>query len=341
MKKIFISIILVPALHFGQISYPTNGLQVFMPIVNGIVQNIVNNGLIPVAAGIQPDSNRNGNANQSVRIPDQQAKFTISYAGQESLIESQELSVAMWVKADSINETYFNLFEIRTSLFLRFRIDKIIQYGYFYKMNPASYAVRDLIFPTASFFDSVFVGKWNHLALTTRLNVDQSSGGVTRAFKLYLNGQVFDSVSTQTGFSDVNIIYQSDTSALAFGCRTTSNSLNFLNGSLDEIFYYNRELTDQEVLNLCNYSFSNVGIAEKPLIAAQVYPNPVSTTLNVSYNGVVKSYRIFDIAGRLISEDTVHADRFQIEAQSLKTGSYIIELTDADNRVIRQKFLKR
>ncbi|MFN3950937.1 MAG: LamG-like jellyroll fold domain-containing protein [Thermaurantimonas sp.] len=341
MKKIFISIIFFPVLHFGQNPYPTNGLQVFMPIVNGTVQNMVNNGLNPVATNIQPDSSRNGIANQSIRIPDQQAKFTISYAGQESLIESQALSVAMWVKADSIKQTYFNLFEIRTSFFLRFRIDKIIQYGYFYRMNPASYATRDLSFPTPSFYDSVFVGKWNHLALTTRLDTNHPSGSVTRFFKLYLNGQAFDSANTQIGFSDINIIYQLDTTALAFGCRTTSNSLNFLNGSLDDIFYYNRSLTDQEVLNLYNYSFSNVGIAEKPLIAAQMYPNPVSTDLYVSYNGVVKSYRIFDMTGRFISEDAVHADQFQIRAQSLKTGSYIIELTDAENLVIRQKFLKK
>lgn len=338
MKKNYFLLVFLPLLSSGQNLYPTNGLQVYIPVFNGSVQNLATNGLSVMATGTQFTTNRTGVANQAIQIPSTQAKLAVPYTGQESAIETQELTVAMWFKADSINQTYYNLAEIRNSIFIRFRIDKIIQYGYKNGPGAGDFAVRDLNFPTAKFYDSVFVGKWNHIAMTTSLDTNQSTGSVRRLFRVYLNGQPFDSAQA---LNNLNINYQGDVSQVCFGCRNSATNMNLLNGSIDEVFYYSRRLSHQEILSLYNTDFTNIGIEEKPLTAAQIYPNPVSGTMHVSYNGVVKSYRIFDVAGRLISEDAVHADRFQVTAESLKAGSYIIELTDADHRVFRQKFIKK
>lgn len=335
MRKFYLALLMLPFLNFGQNSYPTNGLLVHIPVTYGTVQNLMNNGTTPVISNTQFDTNRTGLANGALLLPNAGSVFHLPYTGNESNFQKQELTMALWFMADSIKQTYFNLMELRMSFFLRFRIDQIIQYGYKHQHGPDQYNVINV---SPGNYNSIFVKKWNHLAVTTYLDTVQPSGTIRRILKLFLNGQILDS-SVVNGSSLILINYQGENSTLAIGTRFQNNTMTLLNGKVDDIFYYNRKLSNQEILNLYNSNF--VQVQERSMAAARIYPNPASSLINITYDGLVKSYRIYDLTGRLIlHRDDVNSDEFSVVTEFLKSGTYFIEIMDAENRFFRHKFSK-
>ena len=67
-----------------------------------------------------------------------------------------------------------------------------------------------------------------------------------------------------------------------------------------------------------------------------LYPNPASTSLNISEN--VQSVEIFSLVGQKVMElNNVNA----VDVSSLQTGLYMIKLTNVDGVVGSTKFMKQ
>lgn len=80
-----------------------------------------------------------------------------------------------------------------------------------------------------------------------------------------------------------------------------------------------------------------VGLWEQSKSAAIVYPNPAIDRIYVK-DFSLKSVRIFTIAGQLISVPEIENNTFTVS--ELLSGSYIVELTDVNGIVARQRFIK-
>lgn len=72
----------------------------------------------------------------------------------------------------------------------------------------------------------------------------------------------------------------------------------------------------------------------------QIYPNPASTTLTVVMpeSSTMASYRIFDMFGRVV--DCHNGEAKNLNVSNLKTGLYLLQLTDNEGRTFTQKFVK-
>ena len=71
-----------------------------------------------------------------------------------------------------------------------------------------------------------------------------------------------------------------------------------------------------------------------------VYPNPVQDILRVTSEENLESYRIYSVAGGLISEEKIENTNQFIDVSSLTTGVYFIEITSNDQKVMK-KIIKR
>lgn len=74
--------------------------------------------------------------------------------------------------------------------------------------------------------------------------------------------------------------------------------------------------------------------------AVSVYPNPVSTKLNIKLSPYInlKSISIYNSMGQLVQVDSNPSET--IDVSGLKTGSYVIKITSDKGRMISSKFIK-
>lgn len=82
-------------------------------------------------------------------------------------------------------------------------------------------------------------------------------------------------------------------------------------------------------------------VAENQL--CEFYPNPVSDVLHVLIpeNVEVTGFRIFDAFGRLVEQNSLSGNAFDISMSKLQSGMYLIQLIDNQNVVAIQKIVKQ
>ena len=68
-----------------------------------------------------------------------------------------------------------------------------------------------------------------------------------------------------------------------------------------------------------------LGINESQAICS-LYPNPFTTTLNVTTEDVVKSIRVFDVNGRMLKEQFVSGTQFDLDMSELSKGTYLLQI---------------
>ena len=96
----------------------------------------------------------------------------------------------------------------------------------------------------------------------------------------------------------------------------------------------NQRLSVVEGATLGNNSFEN--------FVFTMYPNPVKNTINISINTANPvefiSAEIYDLTGRRVQTSLVQNQSVNVDL--LPTGTYILKLTDSNNEVYSQKFIK-
>lgn len=76
-----------------------------------------------------------------------------------------------------------------------------------------------------------------------------------------------------------------------------------------------------------------LGVNESQAICS-LYPNPFTTTLNVTTEDVVKSIRVFDVNGRMLKEQFVSGTQFDLDMSELSIGTYLLQIDHG----LRQSF---
>ena len=70
-------------------------------------------------------------------------------------------------------------------------------------------------------------------------------------------------------------------------------------------------------------------------IEIDVYPNPAVDHLNVRLllGDKEMRYSLFDIGGKLVQQERILSDNFQIGFSTLSTGSYLLVFTNKEHRI--------
>ncbi len=71
-------------------------------------------------------------------------------------------------------------------------------------------------------------------------------------------------------------------------------------------------------------------INEQDNKAVLIFPNPVSTLLNLQSEEWMKNYTIRDLSGRIIESGSLNSTRFQLDTNPMSTGFYTIEILMED-----------
>ncbi len=114
----------------------------------------------------------------------------------------------------------------------------------------------------------------------------------------------------------------------------------YLNGTIDEFRFWNRELSQNEILVMCR-TLNDVSIElPKSKYEIQVFPNPSNDIISIqtSYNNDV-NVEIYSMQGKLVLQST---ELNNIDISNIENGQYIIKLKTPDNNahISVTKFVK-
>ena len=70
------------------------------------------------------------------------------------------------------------------------------------------------------------------------------------------------------------------------------------------------------------------------------YPNPVKNNMVISSKEAMKSYKIFDKAGRLLISSPLKGNKQEVNLSSLKTGNYVISI-ETEYKTVNRKLIKQ
>ncbi|WP_183148005.1 T9SS type A sorting domain-containing protein [Chryseobacterium nematophagum] len=97
------------------------------------------------------------------------------------------------------------------------------------------------------------------------------------------------------------------------------------------------------LLGICFTSINFLGVQDTNAIkneAVDIYPTQVKDVLTISSKEALKSYKIFDESGKLVSTSTLEGNKTDINLSGIITGCYIIAV-ETKTQTINKKIVKK
>lgn len=163
-------------------------------------------------------------------------------------------------------------------------------------------------------------------------------GTVYNNFQMGMDGKIYvqdiDTSLVDNGSYSIGVI--NNPNILGFACNYVPEQINMLG---KEVMLSFPCFPDNYFSNL-NYvgCATSVNENERGKIVA-VYPNPFEYYINIHYT---ESYylRVLDITGKLIYEQNVTSEYYQLNTSQFKNGVYILNISSKNNININQKIIK-
>ncbi|MCB0644847.1 MAG: T9SS type A sorting domain-containing protein [Phaeodactylibacter sp.] len=84
-------------------------------------------------------------------------------------------------------------------------------------------------------------------------------------------------------------------------------------------------------------TFSSTAVDVVPAASISIFPNPCADLMHIDAHGTFGQFAIYRLDGSLVQRGVLESP---LDVSPLPTGSYILELLDADKRQVRQLFVK-
>ncbi len=238
-----------------------------------------------------------------------------------------DFTISFWVRPSAVNTASLNILSSRRN------ISGQEAGGVEFVLNPqgvlkaAGRSVSSLgaapsnnyILGTTTLTSSV----WYHVVLT--------QNGTTGVSKLFINNGLDDQATATTPNTDF-------ANAWSFGhsFKSSEEDREF-NGKIDEIRFYDRELSDAEVSQLYNFESSVSVPSYESSSRLLIYPNPAQDVLSISSDANVQEFNIINAVGEQVYSGT---KKNSIDVSNLKKGVYIIKCVLENNEVVTERFIK-
>ena len=122
------------------------------------------------------------------------------------------------------------------------------------------------------------------------------------------------------------------------GSGTFLASKNASNMQLDELYIYNRALTQAQIMALRYQVPSSLSKENFSIQNSNLYPNPTNSIFNVEIpNEVVKLVTIFDLSGKKLLE----SNQQKIDVSSLASGIYMVNIETESGKIGVSKLIKK
>ena len=237
---------------------------------------------------------------------------------------SQEITISVWIKPESINLSGFTTI-----------VNKWMDtpgpggVGYYLGINPDFSLLRWNTGSINADGEVIPTNEWSHIAVTYSED----------SLRIYQNN-----VLTATApYSDTIVNHELP---LRIGYQTEVFPGNqFFHGSIDEILIYNRALSVDEIDQIFNTNTTNT--TEVPQQAELlVYPNPFADNINIDFNSNSGAFgeevkgSIIDVQGKLVKTFNVTERSNQVSTADLPSGNYFLIL-NRNGIIERQKLIKQ
>jgi hypothetical protein len=260
MKKQFLSLGLMLLSGVAMAQYPTNGLVAYFPL-NGNGNDVGPNAIIPTYFEAESVENRSANQNYAASFTAGNAEYAAYDMAVNSMLELENnYSIGFWSKADANAQAGEVLLSLGGGIEFSYAAASPSGLGIKVSINQDGTVTESDVAAIAN-----ITTQWNHFMLLRG----------TSSYVLFVNGTSQGTITLLPG----TIEYATDQLLIGRG----QSGSNEFNGSMDDVFIYDRTLSSTERANvrnsgLCIAVSSTVTFSSSPsIICAGV---PVDFTLN-------------------------------------------------------------
>ncbi len=219
--------------------------------------------------------------------------------------------------------------------------------AFHFTANPNAYALSTVDRPVGDLNNDGFLdiqngsnvlfnnGNTNKWLAVNLQGIQSNRNGIGARIEIYgAWGKQIRDVQSGTGFQNMSTI----TAHFGIGQATTIDQLiiRWPSGTTDTL---NNVNPNQKLLVV---EGSTLGINSVSNGVFSIYPNPVKNAINIQLqnnsNVALKSALIYDLTGKIVQ--SVSDLNQPINVEKLATGTYILSVSDADNKSYSQKFVK-
>lgn len=238
------------------------------------------------------------------------------------------VSFSFWVKYDSMDGDYAYLlstsFEYNRSSGIYFNTQMstgkyAVNYGdgtYFFNPTTRRTYISERVMDTAD---------WHHIAVVVNSELDM---------KIYVDCKEYGGTYVGSGGE---LVYSNTPGNLGRGRRNGNAGINYFKGAIDDFYYWNRALTDNEVSGLCQ----NVEMGLQAYLTSEykIVPNPVSNFFTLdSSKSEIESVIIYNSLGQAVLQERFKSN--QIDVSFLPSGVYFVRVLTKKGGYKTLKFIK-
>ena len=326
---------------FAQVpSYvPTNGLVGYWPF-NGNANDLSGNGNSGTVNGATLTTDRFGNSDRAYSFDGVNDFIQTSFNG---ITGSSSRTIALWY--------YTNNFGPSQTL-LSYGLDDIpSNYINLWTSSTCTGIGLDISYSYKDYSNSVSLGQWNHYILV----IDNLNGTTLNDAKIYKNGVLINTLCNSMGLNtQINTLQQF---SMTFG-KYHAQSIDYLNGKLDDIGVWNRALTQQEITNLynANQCITNITVTDTLVINVgqlsfndpvtwanniTIAPNPASTQININFNNITDlnggTLKVINSLGQEVATTPITTSGTNSTMQLAtwgSTGMYFVQIINPQGQIV-------
>jgi hypothetical protein len=318
MKKI--AIICFTLISFFSVAQlPSEGM-LLRYFLNGDAMDVSGNGYHGFASNVEPSPDRFG-------VPDKAMYFNgddsyIEFPNGSELKPEFPISIAFWVKHESLNPVHNVLFS--TSL------EEDRNTGAFMtSSSTGAYAI--------GYGDGAYTyGADSRRSLVSNAMIDTLEWHhITVIFRSALDMEIWvDCVNHGGQYSGSGgpLEYSIFPGSIGKHDQHTSFSAYHFEGYIDDFAYWDRDLTEDEIVAICNYKGAEVNVSNivegKEIL---IFPNPSSGVFNIDYpseGGEIVS--VYNLVGELVHQCNLQS---ALDLSDLTYGMYFLEIRDEKQKI--------
>lgn len=139
---------------------------------------------------------------------------------------------------------------------------------------------------------------------------------------------------TDSGNYYLDVLYGSLTSPVSFTSTHPSGALTV---------YFSSDADENKSGWKANFSCAVLGVDDAIVKnnTVDIYPNPAKNRITISSKEGLKSYKIYDEAGRLVrSASSLKGNKIEVNLSSIQTGNYVVSI-ETEKQTINKKLIKQ
>lgn len=173
--------------------------------------------------------------------------------------------------------------------------------------------------------DTVVTGKWVNITAIIKNSTDM---------EIYVNCET--SGGTYSG-NGGDLQYSTTPGSIGRHDRALGIPANYFKGAIDDFFYWNRELLQEEIVMLCKPLKIN---SVSKNINFTMFPNPAMDKVHLIKNNIQSGavVEVFDIMGNMIMQTNFKPE---INISAISNGVYIIKVSDEQSSSSKKLIIKR